>query len=45
MPSRFRAGGRPIAGPHETQDHQPRLIRVDPDPRVKALVLLAPATP
>lgn len=39
------AGGRPIAGPHETQDHQPRLIRVDPDPRVKALVLLAPATP
>jgi len=39
------AGGRPIAGPHETEDHRPRVIRVDPDPRLKALVLLAPATP
>jgi predicted dienelactone hydrolase len=39
------AGGRPIATPHETADKQPRVIRVEPDPRVKALVLLAPATP
>jgi predicted dienelactone hydrolase len=37
------AGGRPWAAPHETPDHQPRPVPVTPDPRVKALVLLAPA--
>ncbi|HEU0053799.1 MAG TPA: alpha/beta fold hydrolase [Longimicrobium sp.] len=39
------AGGRPWAGPHETEDGQPRPVRVAADPRVRALVLLAPATP
>ncbi|MBV9878975.1 MAG: hypothetical protein JO180_00685 [Gemmatirosa sp.] len=39
------AGGHPTAGPHETPDGQPRPVPVVPDPRVKALVLLAPATP
>ena len=38
------AGGRPTAFGHETPDNQPRPISVEPDPRVKALVLLAPAT-
>lgn len=32
-------------GPHETLDRQPRAVPVTPDSRVKALVLLAPATP
>jgi predicted dienelactone hydrolase len=39
------AGGRPWAAPHETPDGRPRPVPVTPDPRVKALVLLAPATP
>jgi predicted dienelactone hydrolase len=39
------AGGRPVAGPRETPDGAPRPVPVEPDPRVKALVLLAPATP
>ena len=39
------AGGRPIAFPHETPDMQVHQIDVTPDPRIKALVLLAPATP
>jgi predicted dienelactone hydrolase len=39
------AGGRPWAAAHETPDRQPRLVPVAPDARVKALVLLAPATP
>jgi pimeloyl-ACP methyl ester carboxylesterase len=37
------AGGRPTAGPHETADGQIRPVSVSPDPRVRALVLLAPA--
>lgn len=39
------AGGRPSARPHETADERPRALDVRPDPRVRALVLLAPATP
>jgi predicted dienelactone hydrolase len=39
------AGGRPTAFPHETADRQPHAVPVTPDERVKALVLLAPATP
>jgi predicted dienelactone hydrolase len=38
------AGGRPSAFPRETADGLAHLVRVEPDPRVKALVLLAPAT-
>jgi predicted dienelactone hydrolase len=38
------AGGRPTAFPHETSERQSRRIDVIPDGRVKALVLLAPAT-
>jgi len=37
------AGGLPSAFPYETPDRQPAAIHVDADPRVKALVLLAPA--
>jgi predicted dienelactone hydrolase len=37
------AGGRPFGGPHETADGQIRPVSVWPDPRVRALVLLAPA--
>lgn len=37
------AGGRPAAFAHECPDQQARPIPVTPDPRVKALVLLAPA--
>jgi predicted dienelactone hydrolase len=37
------AGGRPMAGPRETPDGQTRPVPVTPDPRVCALVLLAPA--
>ena len=39
------AGGRPTAGTGETPDGRLRPVPVTPDPRVKALVLLAPATP
>jgi len=39
------AGGRPTAFPAETPDRRPRAVPVAPDARVKALVLLAPATP
>ena len=39
------AGGRPTAFAHETADRQPRPVPVTPDDRVRALVLLAPATP
>lgn len=39
------AGGRPAAFPNETPDGLPRAIEVTADPRVGALVLLAPATP
>jgi predicted dienelactone hydrolase len=39
------AGGRPTAFAHEMPDRQPRAVAVVPDPRVRALVLLAPATP
>lgn len=38
------AGGLPTAFPNETPEQQPRKIEVIPDDRVKALVLLAPAT-
>jgi predicted dienelactone hydrolase len=38
------AGGIPTSFPQESPDRQLRRIDVDPDPRVKALVLLAPAT-
>ena len=37
------AGGRPHAGRHETPDGQIHAVPVSPDPRVRALVLLAPA--
>ncbi|MBL0161421.1 MAG: alpha/beta fold hydrolase [Bryobacterales bacterium] len=39
------AGGAPTAFPHESPDHVSRPIEVTPDPRVNALVLLAPASP
>lgn len=39
------AGGRPWAAPHEAPDRQPHQVPVTPDARVRALVLLAPATP
>lgn len=39
------AGGRPVAFPNETHDQQPHAVDVLADDRVKALVLLAPATP
>jgi predicted dienelactone hydrolase len=38
------AGGRPTAFPHESPDRLARPVQVTPDERVKALVLLAPAT-
>lgn len=38
------AGGVPTSFPHESPDGQPHLIHVTPDPRIKALVLLAPAS-
>lgn len=39
------AGGVPTSFPRESADRQPRQIDLEPDPRVKALVLLSPATP
>jgi predicted dienelactone hydrolase len=39
------AGGRATAFPHETPDGLAQPVEVLPDDRVKALVLLAPATP
>lgn len=39
------AGGRPSAFPHEVPDGQARAVPVARDPRVRALVLLAPASP
>ncbi len=38
------AGGRPTTFPREMPDGVPRPVEVTPDPRVAALVLLAPAT-
>lgn len=38
------AGGVPTSFPHESPDGQPNQINVIPDHRVKALVLLAPAS-
>jgi len=38
------AGGRPMTFPHETADHMQKRIHFEPDRRVKALVLLGPAT-
>ncbi len=37
------AGGRPLAGPHETPDGQIQPVPVQADPRIQRLVLLAPA--
>jgi predicted dienelactone hydrolase len=39
------AGGKPIALPNETPDRVARPVAVDPDPRVAAAILLAPALP
>ena len=39
------AGGRPTAFARETPDGRPTVVAVMPDPRVTALVLLAPAAP
>jgi predicted dienelactone hydrolase len=39
------AGGRPTASGSETADGQPAPVPVTPDGRVRAVVLLAPATP
>jgi predicted dienelactone hydrolase len=39
------AGGRPTASGSETLDGQPAAVPVTPDERVRAVVLLAPATP
>jgi predicted dienelactone hydrolase len=39
------AGGRPSALPNETPDGLAHPVATAPDPRVKSLVLLAPATP
>jgi pimeloyl-ACP methyl ester carboxylesterase len=39
------AGGVPTSFAHESPEARPRRIDVAPDERVKALVLLAPATP
>jgi predicted dienelactone hydrolase len=38
------AGGRPSAFAHETEDRKPRVVETFPDDRVKAIVLLAPAS-
>ncbi|WP_458121943.1 alpha/beta hydrolase family protein [Paenibacillus sp. Z6-24] len=38
------AGGIPSSFPHESSDNQPHLIHTRPDPRIKSLVLLAPAS-
>lgn len=38
------AGGRPSALPHEVPEGQARAVPVERDPRVRALVLLAPAS-
>ncbi len=39
------AGGVPTSFAHESPDREPHRLAVTPDARVKALVLLAPATP
>jgi predicted dienelactone hydrolase len=39
------AGGRPLALPEQTPDGMAHPVAVEPDPRVRALVLLAPALP
>jgi predicted dienelactone hydrolase len=39
------AGGHPYCGPHESADGEAHPVPVTADARVKALVLLAPATP
>lgn len=39
------AGGRPVALPNQTPDGRAHPVTVVPDARVRALVLLAPATP
>ena len=37
------AGGQPVAGPHETPEGRCRPVPVQADPRIRKLVLLAPA--
>ena len=39
------AGGVPTSFPRESPDRKPKQIEIQPDARVKALVLLTPATP
>lgn len=39
------AGGAPTSLPHQSPDREARRVEVEHDARVKALVLLAPATP
>jgi predicted dienelactone hydrolase len=39
------AGGRPIALPNQTPDGVAHPVAVEPDPRVRAVALLAPAVP
>lgn len=39
------AGGRPWSGPHDRPPTAPSPVPIEADPRVRALVLLAPATP
>ncbi len=39
------AGGHPLALPNQTPDRVAHPVAVDPDPRVRAVVLLAPALP
>ncbi len=39
------AGGRPVTLPHETPDGRSVPFPVEPDPRVRAVVLFAPAAP
>lgn len=38
------AGGQPWTGPHERKGAEPAPVPVTPDPRIRALVLLNPAT-
>jgi predicted dienelactone hydrolase len=37
------AGGEPMSVPYESPDNLPHRLTIKPDPRIKALVLLAPA--
>lgn len=39
------AGGKPWAAPHETPDQKPCPVKIEPDNRIRSIVLLTPATP